>query len=383
VALSREQQRVLDVLLAEGQRITNPHVRRVFNRAAVETGLVESGLTNPSGGDADSAGWRQERASLYKNPTDLAASARRFRQEFLAAYSAGKPSWQIAAEVQRPRADLRGRYREVAGQAAQILAGANVGRGGATGSVTPAGTSSSPAGPSALGLTADTSSGVDVSSLLTMLGQQQHRQAPTSGGLPAPAFTAQAAMPGGYQALASGGGPAPKQDLGALLSLVQTQGSTGQPTGAGAVSGAAPPLPAIQAPRSSSGSGRDGRVSVAAGANRPGAPINPAVTSFVRGVAGLYGQPLTIGTGTNHNRLTINGTESDHWTGNGADIPLAGRALIRAGQDALIQAGMSPAKARKQTGGGYNVGGWQVIFNTNAPGWGDHLTHLHVGRRAR
>jgi hypothetical protein len=381
VALSREQQRVLDVLLAEGQRITNPHVRRVFNRAAVETGLVESGLTNPSGGDADSAGWRQERASLYKNPTDLAASARRFRQEFLAAYSAGKPSWQIAAEVQRPRADLRGRYREVAGQAAQILAGANVGRSGATGSVTPAGTSSSPAGPSALGLTADTSSGVDVSSLLTMLGQQQHRQAPTSGGLPAPAFTAQAAMPGGYQALASGGGPAPKQDLGALLSLVQTQGSTGQPTGAGAVSGAAPPLPAIQAPRSSSG--RDGRVSVAAGANRPGAPINPAVTSFVRGVAGLYGQPLTIGTGTNHNRLTINGTESDHWTGNGADIPLAGRALIRAGQDALIQAGMSPAKARKQTGGGYNVGGWQVIFNTNAPGWGNHLTHLHVGRRAR
>jgi hypothetical protein len=124
-------------------------------------------------------------------------------------------------------------------------------------------------------------------------------------------------------------------------------------------------------------------VSVAAGANRPGAPINPAVTSFVRGVAGLYGQPLTIGTGTNHNRLTINGTESDHWTGNGADIPLSGRALIRAGQDALIQAGMSPAKARKQTGGGYNVGGWQVIFNTNAPGWGNHLTHLHVGRRAR
>lgn len=381
MALSREQQRVLDVLLAEGQRITNPHVRRVFNRAAVETGLVESGLTNPSGGDADSAGWRQERASLYKNPTDLAASARRFRQEFLAAYSAGKPSWQIAAEVQRPRADLRGRYREVAGQAAQILAGANVGRNVPTGSVSPVRTSSGPAGPSALGLTADTSSGVDVSSLLTMLGQQQHRQAPASGGLPAPAFTAQAAMPGGYQALASGGGPAPKQDLGALLSLVQTQGSTGQPTGTGAVSGAAPSLPAIQAPRSSSG--RVGRVSVAAGANRPGATINPAVTNFVRGVAGRYGQPLTIGTGTNHNRLTINGTESDHWTGNGADIPLSGRALIRAGQDALIQAGMSPAKARKQTGGGYNVGGWQVIFNTNAPGWGDHLTHLHVGRRAR
>jgi hypothetical protein len=119
--LTREQQRVLNVLLAEGMKIPDPHVRSVFNRAAIETGLVESGLTNPSGGDADSAGWRQERASLYPNPTNLRASAARFRQEFLQAYRPGLRSYNIAAAVQRPAAQYRGRYHDVAHQAAAIL----------------------------------------------------------------------------------------------------------------------------------------------------------------------------------------------------------------------------------------------------------------------
>jgi hypothetical protein len=146
----------------------------------------------------------------------------------------------------------------------------------------------------------------------------------------------------------------------------------------GAVSAAGAP----RTPAPTPGQGQ-GRVIVAKGANRPGANLNPAVVNFVGRVAGRYGDPLTIGTGTNHSRLTINGTVSDHWSGNGADVPLTGRALIRAGQDALIEAGMPAAKARRQTGGGFNVGDWQVIFNTDAPGWGNHLTHLHVGRRTR
>jgi hypothetical protein len=126
---------------------------------------------------------------------------------------------------------------------------------------------------------------------------------------------------------------------------------------------------------------RLGRVSIAPGANYAGRPINKPVVQFVRQVAGMLGRRLTIGTGTHHDRLTVNGTVSDHYSGNAADVPLTGRLLIRAGQDALIAAGMPAAKARRITGGGFNYGGWQIIFNTNAPGWGDHLTHLHIGRR--
>jgi hypothetical protein len=336
VALSREQQRVLSVLLGEGQRIADPHVRRVFNRAAVETGLVESGLRNLPGGDADSAGWRQERASLYPNPTNLHASARRFRREFLAAYDPGKPSWQIAAEVQRPAAQFRGRYRDVAGQAAQILAGARLGPAVQLGSPV---AGAAPGAPAGLTVGPDAGGGVDVSTLLAAL-QQNRRQAPTSMGVQAPSFAAGPTLPQGYQAPISGGGPEPRQDIGSLLSLVRTQGGGEIPSAGGAVSDAGGPQTPVQAPGYSDPGwqdhGRSGRES----SRHPDQP----------------------------------GRHSDS---------CAARALIRAGQDALIQAGMSPAKARKQTGGGYNVGGWQVIFNTNAPGWGDHLTHLHVGRRAR
>jgi hypothetical protein len=378
VALTREQQRVLSVLLGEGRRIADPHVRRVFNRAAVETGLVESGLRNLPGGDADSAGWRQERASLYPNPTNLHASARRFRREFLAAYDPGKPSWQIAAEVQRPAAQFRGRYRDVADQAAQILRGAR-GSSPAVQLGSPV-AGAAPGAPVGLTVGPDAGGGVDVSTLLAAL-QQNRRQAPTSMGVQAPSFAAGPTLPQGYQAPISGGGPEARQDIGSLLSLVRTQGGGEIPSAGGAVSDAGGPQTPVQGSGGTQTPG--GKVTVAAGANRPGTKINPAVLGFVRGVAGRYGAPLTIGTGTNHSRLTINGTVSDHYDGNGADIPLTGRALIRAGQDALIQAGMPAAQARKQTGGGYNVGGWQVIFNTNAPGWGDHTTHLHVGRRRR
>jgi len=126
---------------------------------------------------------------------------------------------------------------------------------------------------------------------------------------------------------------------------------------------------------------QSGKVSLAPGADRAGVSINPSVVNFVGEVAGLAGQPLTIGTGTNHSRLTVNGTESDHWTGNAADVPAAGAQLIRLGQDALVAAGMPPEQARRQTGGGFNVGPYQIIFATDAPGWGNHYDHLHIGIR--
>lgn len=121
--LDREQRRIVRLIRREGRNIRDPRARRVYERAAVQTGLVESGLRNLSYGDADSQGWRQERASLYKDPTNLRASIRRFREEFQQLYDPGEKSYEVAAQVQRPAEQYRGRYHDVANEAAQILRG--------------------------------------------------------------------------------------------------------------------------------------------------------------------------------------------------------------------------------------------------------------------
>lgn len=70
---------------------------------------------------------------------------------------------------------------------------------------------------------------------------------------------------------------------------------------------------------------------------------------------------------------------SQHGTGNATDIPLRGKALIQAGQAALIAAGMPEAQARKQQGGLYNVNGHQIIFNDRKKVSGSlHDDHLHI-----
>lgn len=124
--------------------------------------------------------------------------------------------------------------------------------------------------------------------------------------------------------------------------------------------------------------GIKGKVFTASSADRQGVPTKQAVRDFVAQVAGVYGKPLTIGTGTNHNQY-VAGThrQSQHWTGDAADIPASGAELTRLGQDALIAAGMPVAEARKQTGGVFNVGGHNILFNTLVGG--NHFNHLHVG----
>lgn len=141
---------------------------------------------------------------------------------------------------------------------------------------------------------------------------------------------------------------------------------------------AAPKPKAAPKPRAPVG----GKVVVPPSANRAGVPLTPGILHVVRKVAARTG-PLTVGTGTNHNRLTVNGLVSDHWDGNATDIPSSGADLIHKGQQALIAAGMSPAQARQQTGGLYNLpyGNHgrriQIIFNTQEGG--DHTNHLHIG----
>lgn len=129
--------------------------------------------------------------------------------------------------------------------------------------------------------------------------------------------------------------------------------------------------------------GKLGKVAFAPSANRAGIGVNPAVTNFVRQIAGKFG-PITIGTGTNHNQFvsgTNNTRQSDHWEGNAVDIPASGHTLTRLGHDALIAAGMPWRKAEKTSGGLYQVGKWQIIFNTTLAQGGNHWNHLHVGLR--
>lgn len=129
VRLTSEQRKVLNRIKQIGDEVGATPKQR---KAAIETGLVESGLRNLKGGDADSAGWRQERASLYRNPTNLDASIRRFFQETAAVRNKYGTAGQLAAAVQRPAARFRGRYQGVSGQAQALLGGG--------GTASPAGT---------------------------------------------------------------------------------------------------------------------------------------------------------------------------------------------------------------------------------------------------
>jgi hypothetical protein len=104
----------------------------------------------------------------------------------------------------------------------------------------------------------------------------------------------------------------------------------------------------------------------------------------MRRVAGVYGQPITASDGSTHSKYTVNGTISEHYTGQAVDNPASGAALTRMGQAALVAAGWSPARARKVKGGLFNVmqpdgTRIQIIFNTMEGG--NHYNHLHVGIR--
>jgi hypothetical protein len=110
----------------------------------------------------------------------------------------------------------------------------------------------------------------------------------------------------------------------------------------------------------------------------PGVPTKPFVLNFAKALSAKLGRAITLGTGSNHGP-TNTGNPSQHQTGNAIDLPMTGASLTQAGHAALELAGMPRAQAQKASGGIYNVGGYQIIFNTYAGG--NHFTHLHVGIR--
>lgn len=120
-------------------------------------------------------------------------------------------------------------------------------------------------------------------------------------------------------------------------------------------------------------------VSVPKPSGSSSAPHRPEILSFVGGLARRTGKPLSVWDNTTHSKMTVNGRVSAHYEGFAADIPATGARLTRLGRNALIMAGMSPREARKVKGGLFNVGGYQIIFNTQQGG--NHYDHLHVGIR--
>lgn len=191
--------RVINEILRQGQGRPRKYVL-----AALATGKVESGFRNLRYGDADSRGWRQERASLYKNPNNLRASVARFYRE-AAQLDRGQGAGRLAADVQRPAAQYRGRYADVMGSVKPLLQGGGgyTGGGGGVNSVT------TPPG------------AVNVSQLLSTLTGAATRPRPTATPPPAPAFSAAPTTPQGYQPVQSSAAPERADYASALQTLTQ------------------------------------------------------------------------------------------------------------------------------------------------------------------
>jgi hypothetical protein len=96
-------------------QVANPRKRRRYTAGAYETAAVESNFQDLPGGDADSYGFRQQRESIYGRQ-NLSTQVDNLFNEF-EQHDRGQPSYQLAADVQRPAAQYRGRYQAASAEA--------------------------------------------------------------------------------------------------------------------------------------------------------------------------------------------------------------------------------------------------------------------------
>lgn len=115
---------------------SDPKKLRRYLLGQYATGLVESGLRNLPGGDADSYGYRQQRESIYGRQP-LERQINNLYDEF-EQYDRGQPVGQLAADVQRPAAQYRGRYAQVLNQARALAGGEGLGATATASSTAPA-----------------------------------------------------------------------------------------------------------------------------------------------------------------------------------------------------------------------------------------------------
>jgi len=160
-------------------------------------------------------------------------------------------------------------------------------------------------------------------------------------------------------------------------------------TGANAVA-AATPGGCSDTDFAAAGNGVPGKVVIAPGANRPGVGLQQILLDYVAQMADLYGKPLTISTGTNHDQYTLDGNVSDHWDGHGADLGMAanngtddGPVGDRIMTACLLLAGEPAARATAEAdrGGLYTLvhNGLRIQCIWKTDQGGNHHNHVHVG----
>jgi hypothetical protein len=228
--------------------------------------------------------------------------------------------------------------------------------------------------------------------LLQALTQAQSAPGPGSASIQAPDFSAQAVMPQGFGAV-SAGAPAPKTDIGSLAAAIQTIGGNVPQAQAGSTTTDTPSTATSSSDMSAAYPGKTGAVKFSSSADRPGAHTQALTKDFLARVAGFSHRTIEVGTGTNHNQF-VAGThrQSDHWTGNAADLPMPVDSKIGdlTAAHALEAAGVpwSHAIQMAQKGGVFNVtpksGEFkgrrvQVLWKTMVGG--NHHNHVHVGVR--
>lgn len=136
---------------------------------------------------------------------------------------------------------------------------------------------------------------------------------------------------------------------------------------------------------------RRGEVIIGSAANRAGAHMDKSIMNFLNDLSTHAGK-VTVGTGTNHNQMTVDGNVSDHWDGHAADLPapIDSRQGDLMAAHALVTAGIPWARAYEMAkkgglfdvtpeSGPYKGHRIQVIWKTNKGG--NHHNHVHVGIR--
>lgn len=144
-------------------------------------------------------------------------------------------------------------------------------------------------------------------------------------------------------------------------------------------------------PASFASGGEAGQLVIAPGANRPGAPLHPALLAFAERMASFLPRPLHLTTGTSHAQFSLSGKVSDHWVGLGADFGSVANEFPATGggygdqiaQAAWLAAGESPASsATKARAGGAittTVAGYRIQIIWKSQVGGNHDNHIHVG----